>query len=426
MIDKSGASADTAARTAVNCIHLTTGGVGEWFALNLSNGLISLSIVPEIGGRLLDLGLGGNQIFYSNPRLRGKTAPRLPDGGSSRNYGGSKVWPAPQGWSSEQEWPGPPDPVIDCGAYDWKAELGPESAIVHLQSPHDEYTGITIRRQIKVSSSTSSVEVLHTMENTSRRRVCWSIWQVTQVNAYEGLEIFVPATGFHQTFGDCPYPAVSYCAAQKHVRVKYHDQVAKLAVEANRGWFASLDHARGYALAGTFPITPGVRYPDGAPAAFWISGHGTFTLHGDRVDMGGVPGGCDPHVETEIMSPLTELAPGESFEFRTAWHAAAIDAVEIAEVSPAGIIGTRLAVALGSPARFTGSFGVFWVAKLRMIAYDRASRILSAFDWGEVNPCQPVRLDRAVSLPPRTTRCSLILFDRDGEQLGVLDRVNLP
>jgi Domain of unknown function (DUF4380) len=407
-------------------INLATDRIGEWFAINVSNGLISLSIVPEVGGRLLDLRLGGTPIFYSNPRLRGEAIPRLQEEKISRNYGGSKVWPAPQGWSSEQEWPGPPDPVFDCGAYDWKAELNPDCATVHLRSPDDEYTGITLRRQIKISSGSSSVEVLHTMQNTSPRPVCWSIWQVTQVNADKGLEIFVPATGFHQTFGDIRYPAVSYCSAQKYVRMKYQDQVAKLAVEANQGWFASLDNARGYALAETFPLAPGARYPDGAPTAFWISGHGTFTLHGDRVDMGALDGGCDPHVETEIMSPLTQLVPGESHEFRTGWHAAAIDSEQIAAVCPAGIVGVPLAVKPGFPARLTGSFGVFWSANLRLIAYDRASRIVGTFDLGEVSPRQPVRLDQAVDLPPQTTRSSLILFDRKGEQLGVLDRVSLP
>jgi Domain of unknown function (DUF4380) len=425
VVDKSIYSADTAARTSVNSINLSTDRIGEWFAINISNGLISLSIVPEIGGRLLDLSLGRSRILYSNPRLRGKAIPGLGEGESSRNYGGSKDWPAPQGWSSEGEWPGPPDPVLDCGAYDWRSELAPDWASVHLRSAHDEYAGVTMSRQIKISSGTSSVEVLHTMHNTSQRPVCWSIWQVTQINAEKGLEIFIPATGFHQTFGDIPYTAVSYCGGKNRVRLKYQDQVAKFAVQANQGWFASLDRAGECALAETFPISAGARYPDSAATAFWISGQGTFTLHGDRMDMGTVVGGCDPHVETEIMSPLTELAPGESFEFRTAWHAAAIDSDEIAAVSSAGVVGTPLALTPGSPARFTGSFGVFWLAKLRMIAYDRASRIVGTFDLGDVSPCQPIRLDRIIELPDHTARCSLILFDRNGEQLGVLDRVNV-
>jgi hypothetical protein len=408
-------------------VHLATGNIGDWFSLNVSNGLIALAVVPGIGGRVIDLGLAEIDVFYSNPRLRGKAISGSASAGISlgRNYGGSKVWPAPQGWTSEQEWPGPPDAVLDCGSYDWHTILDPDTATIQLQSHHDDYTGITMRREIKVRTGSSSVEVLHTMLNTSRRPVRWSIWQVTQVDAPQGLEIFIPAVGFHQTFGDQPYKSVSFNSAQECVHVKYEDQVAKLAVEANRGWFASLDQARGVVLAETFPVMAGGSYPDGAPVAFWISGRGTFTIHGDRIDMSAVPGGCDPHVETEIMSPLTDLEPGDSLRFRTAWHVAAIDAQEIVSVNRCGVVGTPLAVQPGSPARFTGSFGCFWEADLEVIAYDRASQIVGTFDLGGVNPRRPVRLDQNISVPAGTVRCSLVLFDRERKQIGVLDRVNI-
>ena len=88
-----------------------------------------------------------------------------------------------------------------------------------------------------------------------------------------------------------------------------------------------------------------------------------------------------------------------------------------------GAIGASLAVQSGSPARFTGSFGTFWEADLQLVAYDRASQIVGAFDLGKVNPCRPVILDNNIALPPRTVRCSLVLFDSDHKQLGVLDRV---
>ncbi|HZC24428.1 MAG TPA: DUF4380 domain-containing protein, partial [Candidatus Binatia bacterium] len=341
-----------------------------------------------------------------------------------KNYGGSKVWPAPQGWTSEQEWPGPPDAVLDCGPYDWHAALDSDSATIQLQSQHDDYTGITMRREIKVRAGSSSVEVLHTMLNTSRRPVRWSIWQVTQVNAPQGLEIFIPAAGFHQTFGDKPYNSVSFSPADKRVHVKYDDQVAKVAVEANQGWFASLDKARGVVLAETFPVTPGASYPDEAPVAFWISGRGTFTIHGDRIDMSAGTG-YDPHVETEIMSPLTNLEPGDSFQLRTAWHVAAMDAQEIVAVNRCAAIGAPLAFQSGSPARFTGAFGSFWEANIELIAYDRASQIVGTFDLGGVNPRTPVRIDQEIPVPAGTVRCSLVMFDRERNQLGVLDRVNI-
>jgi hypothetical protein len=94
-------------------------------------------------------------------------------------------------------------------------------------------------------------------------------------------------------------------------------------------------------------------------------------------------------------------------------------------VNHCGAIGASLAVQPGSPAHFTGSFGTFWDASLQLVAYDRASRIVGTFDLGEVNPCRPVLLDKDIGLPPHTVRCSLVLFDSDHKQLGVLDRVNI-
>jgi hypothetical protein len=208
------------------------------------------------------------------------------------------------------------------------------------------------------------------------------------------------------------------------VHVKYDDQVAKVAVEANQGWFASLDKARGVVLAETFPVTPGASYPDEAPVAFWISGRGTFTIHGDRIDMSAGTG-YDPHVETEIMSPLTNLEPGDSFQLRTAWHVAAMDAQEIVAVNRCAAIGAPLAFQSGSPARFTGAFGSFWEANIELIAYDRASQIVGTFDLGGVNPRTPVRIDQEIPVPAGTVRCSLVMFDRERNQLGVLDRVNI-
>ena len=125
------------------------------------------------------------------------------------------------------------------------------------------------------------------------------------------------------------------------------------------------------------------------------------------------------------MSPLTNLAPGESSNFRTAWHLAAIHSHEIISVNHCGAIGDSLAIQPGSPARCTGSFGSFWQASLKLIAYDRASEIVGRFELGEVSPKRPVLLDKSVPLPPHTVRCSLMMFDRDHKQLGVLDRVNL-
>ena len=34
-----------------------------------------------------------------------------------KNYGGDKTRPAPQGWDNDEQWHGPPDPILDTSRY---------------------------------------------------------------------------------------------------------------------------------------------------------------------------------------------------------------------------------------------------------------------------------------------------------------------
>ncbi len=400
---------------------------GDWSTIKLANDLVRLAIVPAIGGRIVEFCLGDKNMFYLNPRHLGHLPPDADrtDSGVWTNYGGSKVWPGPQGWSSHDEWPGPPgpaDPVLDAGPYESETFQAEHAGRIHLKSQHDEYSGITLERDVEISSGSSIVRLHHTMRNTSRRPVRWSIWQVTQVDAATGLELFVPADKARQTLGDLPYKKALFDLPTKRWRLTYDNQVAKFAVQANQGWFAALDRGRGMAFVEMFPVHPGAEYPDGAPTAFWVSGKGTFTIHGDCIDMSGGASGCDPHVETEVMGPLTRLEPGESSQLRVSWGLAAINAQQIISANHCGVIGKKLTIGNN---RLAGSFGVFYEAKLQLRAFNRASQLLNSIALGTVSPLRSVLLDEKLSLPPNTSRCTLELMDENDRRLGVLDHVQI-
>ena len=90
-----------------------------WKALTSGNGLIEIHVVPDVGGRVIQFRLGKKDFLWVNPNLHGKTSPQtgLAPDGSWLNYGGDKIWPAPQGWDNDQQWPGPPDAVLDGQPY---------------------------------------------------------------------------------------------------------------------------------------------------------------------------------------------------------------------------------------------------------------------------------------------------------------------
>jgi hypothetical protein len=86
-----------------------------WTVYRLTNGIVSLYVAPDIGGRAIQMQLGDQEFFFVNPDLAGKVLP--PEQNNVKtgwaNYGGDKVWPAPEGWMGDNEWPSIPYYVLD-------------------------------------------------------------------------------------------------------------------------------------------------------------------------------------------------------------------------------------------------------------------------------------------------------------------------
>ena len=125
------------------------GAGSKWESIDLKNGLIEVEAVPEIGGRIIQYKLGDYGFFWVNEDLAGKEIPasRLGPKGEWLNYGGDKLWPAPQGQGSEEEWPGPPDAVLDGGPF--TAEVTKEDGrpvSIQMTSLKDKQSGVQFTR----------------------------------------------------------------------------------------------------------------------------------------------------------------------------------------------------------------------------------------------------------------------------------------
>jgi hypothetical protein len=401
-----------------------------WPALELANGLVHVFVVPEIGGRIIQMRLGEQPFLYINPRLRGQVFPPEQNGMDSgwKNYGGSKVWPAPQGWSSDEEWPGPPDPILDGSPFECGiTEESPDSLAIHLTSPHDEYTGLTFSREIRIFRGSADVQISHTMKNTSRRPVRWSIWQVTQHDAHPDLTVFLPATACHKMFGDQEYPGLTIDGQRHLLRLQFADVVAKFGMKPDAGWLATLDSRSHTVFAETSQLFPGVPYPDDAAAEFWINGHGSCTIHGDRFDSSDDPVGPDPFLETEILSPMVALRPGQEYSFAIRWHSARVEANEIVSINHCAALATRLNVTRqGEELRVTGSFGIFHCGSLELVSRLRSGKINTVQPLGNVSPIKPCVINAIVTDHRDLARVSLRLRDTAGMLLGTVDQADVP
>ncbi len=133
-----------------------------WKAYLLTNGLINLYIAPEIGGRAIQLELGDQSYFFVNSDLAGKVLPASQNNLKSgwANYGGDKVWPAPEGWRNDHEWPSVPYYILDGSRF--KSEIvkeTPQEVAVRVTSPSDPRTGIQFESTFPVYEGTTRVQV---------------------------------------------------------------------------------------------------------------------------------------------------------------------------------------------------------------------------------------------------------------------------
>lgn len=153
-----------------------------WSAWTLSHGLLSLQIVPAVGGRLMSVEYAGIEVCFINPALEGRLAEedserwaQLCGDWTFPLWGGGKTWIAP-----EADWPGGcPHRDLDSGAYHvlhrWQDE---DSAGIELQSPVCRQSGLQIRRKISISGGDAFWKVEHTLINTTAHTLDCGIWDV--------------------------------------------------------------------------------------------------------------------------------------------------------------------------------------------------------------------------------------------------------
>jgi Domain of unknown function (DUF4380) len=414
-----------------------------WKACKLSNGLITLYVTPEIGGRIIQFELAGHPFLFLNPELAGKVFPPEENGGGKggwKNYGGSKLWPAPQGWARDDQWPGPPDPVLDGGIYQSEiVERGPERAAVKVTSPPDPRTGVQLSRTISLEPGGTQVHHDCVMRNISRRPVRWSIWEVVQHDAADpedpakfndDLCAYCPLNpqslhpkGFVPLYGQVTHPSWQPDYDTGLMAVKYDYRVGKVGLDSKAGWLAVANGRSDYCFVSKFNWFPNAPYPDNASVEFWLNGAGEFILNGvaftnapDRLET--------PYLmEAEVLSPLVELQPGQEYHFQIDWFATRCPR-PIVDVTSAGAVHQRLRLsATPDRARLEGVFGVFYPGRAEATITDAVGNVLARRDLGRAGPATVFRLDQELPLPQAAARISVSLLDTDGRNRGWLGNV---
>jgi hypothetical protein len=239
-----------------------------WHCWRLSNGLVDVTVAPQLGGRIIQIALGGHGFLWVNPDLQGRAPPptRLGPKGEWLNWGGEKIWPAPQGWGKGDQWPGPPDPVLDGGPYAFEVlRQDAEEVAVRLTSEKDARSGIQFSRVIRLRRGSAAVSVEATMANICDRPRRWSIWAIAQMDGRRpgggwspDLWAYCPANpasrfpgGYKVLFGPADNPSWRPVPAVGLVAVQFQYRVGKIGLDSPGGWVAAVDRSSGGALVHT-------------------------------------------------------------------------------------------------------------------------------------------------------------------------------
>ncbi len=408
-----------------------------WHAQQLSNAWVTLIVVPQNGGRLMQVLFGGHPYLFNNPEYEGKYLP--PSQEKWFNYGGDKDWLLPEGDDDEQHWRGNSD-ILDDGEFTFQAHSSGQRCQIELTSPADPHTGLQFVRTITLEGDSPRIQFHLLVKNITGHSIEWSVQSVSQYDTADPNQrsqqnrdfwVFTPANPsssylnrYHVRTG----PGEGLTASVREdglFALRYAYLGRELWLDSRDGWLAVVDATSRYAMVERFRYDEAKPYPGKASVIFYTSG---LELRLDDDGMPSLPSGekrkSPFYLEAELNSPLVRLRPGENFSFDTEWFPARAGS-EFHGVTEAGVVVNpfRAQALENGKLRLSGSFGIFFSGRLIAHLYDRRGEEIGAVPVSDVEPVDLASLSAEISPTGKPARVSLHLEDKTGLDRGALGEV---
>jgi hypothetical protein len=408
-----------------------------WKAQQISNRWVQLVIVPQNGGRLMQVTFDGHAYLFVNPKLAGKYMP--PTQNQWFNYGGDKLWLLPEGDDDEQHWRGDSD-LIDDGEFAFRKLSDASGCGAELTGQADPLTGVQFIRTIRLDPDSPHIAFRASMKNISGHAIEWSMQSVSQYDTGNptdplksnreiwGFTSANPSSGYLNRYHVRTGPAENPSATIREdglFSLHYSHLAAEFWIDSTSGWLAVVDGRSRYAMVERFQYEQQKTYPGKASVIFWTNGP-QLRFDSDGVaSVSDVANGVEPfYMEAELNSPMCHLRPGESCQLETDWFPTRAGS-EFHGVTDAGIVTRPLrAVSLeNGKVKLTGSFGIFFPGKLVAHFYNERGSSTGTFSLAEESPANLVVLDMETAPQGKPTRISLHVEDQAGLDRGALQEV---
>jgi len=418
--------------------HVEPADYKGWHAQSLSNRWVQLIVVPQNGGRLMQVTFAGHSYLFVNPKYEGKYLP--PTESQWFNYGGDKLWLLPEGNDDEQHWVGNSD-AIDDSPYSFRKISEGEHCEVELTSPADPRTGIQFQRTIRLDADSPRISFHATMRNTSGHSLEWSMQSVSQYNTADSADpsrinhdfrTFTPANPtssylnrYHVRFGPAENSAVSV-REDGLFALHYVHMAAELWLDSTAGWLAVVDGSSKFGMVERFQFEESRAYPGKASVIFWTNGPEVRLSAAGEASMSAGGDGSPYYLEAELNSPLCRLRPGQACSFDTEWFPARA-AGEFHGVTDAGTVirPLRATQTPNGKIALSGSYGVFFAGHLVAHLYNEHGAALPSVPVADVDPTELVSLETEITASGKPARIALHLEDSNGLDRGSLQEVSI-
>jgi len=418
-----------------------------WNAVQMANPWVTLVLVPQLGGRLMQVTFDNHDYLWVNEQLKGKYFPPEVSAEQRRwfNYGGDKIWPMPEGSQDEQHWAGAEGGLLDCGTFSYEILSQGTSCSVRLTGPPDPQIGQQYIRDITIAADSPEISFHAVMKNTSGYPQEWSEQSVSQYDLTDPQNpaqfntdywAFAPAhphsaylNSYHVRTGQASNP--TYSVRDGMFTLHYIGAGGEVWVDSPGEYVAVVDGLSKYTMVERFRYDKNAEYPGKSTVIFYTSGSPTVPKRapgqGTRPEAGSQQGARPPtfYMEAELNSPMIRLAPGETYAMDTQWYPTRMGS-NFKAATYAGVIGQPLtATRTTDGLALAGEFGVFFAGKLEARFYGRGGMRVGIVPVMDVTPRKLVMLRETVKAPLETTRVSLHLVDPEGLDRGPLGEVTV-
>lgn len=413
-----------------------------WKAEELSNDWVRLTIVPQIGGRLMQVTFNNHAYLFVNPKYKGKYFPPSDAAKTGQwfNYGGDKLWPLPEGHHDEQHWAGPISDALDDGEYKFSIVSQGATCAIHLEGPADSVTGLQYSREISIGNESPQISFKAVMKNVTGHPIRWSMQSVTQ---YDTADARDPVKYNHDFWAFAPINPHSAYIDGYRVRDGLADDPSfevtdglftlhwlylenEVWIDSDGGWIAIVDNRSKYAMIEQFEYVLNAEYSGKASVIFYKNGAAL------ELDENGMPTlrsanwqEAPYYMEAEINSPMINLNPGASYAMDSRWFPTRGDK-ELKAVTSAGVVNRPLAASLTLQGlKVSGVFGVFFPGTLSAHVFDLRGVEIAVVELQTVDPLNEVELNQTVRVADGADRISVHLKDQQGVDRGSLGEAKI-